>query len=175
MRRLLMVCGLLPALLLHCPGGVLAKGPREQPAQTRAVLSGVDIPTSEVALHHCHDLMYPVYTCFQTEAQRDADALALSADIALGPLSSTGFTYALAYEAIDYGGNSLLISTSIPDLGTLGWNNRISSFKSTNGGHPKWWAGAAYSGLAWHWGISAWVPYVGSAANDQFSSVMNVP
>jgi hypothetical protein len=193
MRRSLLVTGFLTALLLDCPTGVLARGALlEVPAQTQvwAVLYGQPIPPIDVVNHHCHDLDAPIYRCFDTEKERDADAqvfiaAAASADLGDGgtlslnaliqPLSVLDFTYALAYVDSNYGGASLMVSSPTPDLGVLGWNNVISSFKSTNGGRPKWWSGTNYGGLSYQWGTSAWVPYVGDVANDTFSSVKNVP
>lgn len=179
MRRSLLLVGLVTALLLDCPTGALARGViPEVPAQAqvRAVLYGRPIPLNDVVNHHCHDLDAPTYRCFDTEAERDADAL-VSPDLEafLGPLGSLSFTFALAYTAINFGGSSLMVSAPTPDLGVIGWNDTISSFKSTNGGRPKWWAGASYGGTAWQWGTSVWVSYVGDDANDRFTSVKNVP
>jgi hypothetical protein len=178
MRRSVLVAGLLGALLLACPVGALAGGGALPglPAQIKAVLYGRPIPLKEVANHHCHDLDAPSYRCFDTEAERDADALSFLVDDGLlQALSASSFTYALAYAAINYGGSSIMISAPMPDLGQIGWNDTISSFKSTNGGRPKWWAGTWYSGTYWQWATSAWVPYVGDQANDRISSVKNVP
>lgn len=187
MRRSLLLAVLVTALLVDCPTGVLARGVmQELPAHLQAALYGRSIPLRDVVDHHCHDLDALVYRCFDTEAERDADAHAFldvdvtgadtaSLDTELGPLGSLSFTFALAYAAINYGGSSLLISNPTPDLSVLGWNNTISSFKSTNGGRPRWWSNANYSGSWWQWGTSVWVAYVGDAANDTFSSVKNVP
>jgi hypothetical protein len=187
MRRSLLFGALVAALLLDCPTGALARGVMpESPAQVQAVLYGRPIPLKEVVNHHCHDLDAPVYRCFETEAERDVDALVFvdvdltgattsSLDALVGPLGTLSFTFALAYTAINYGGSSLLISNPTPDLSVFGWNDTISSFKSTNGGRPKWWSGANYSGTWWQWGTSAWVSYVGDDANDRFTSVKNVP
>jgi hypothetical protein len=91
-----------------------------------------------------------------------------------GALGTLAVNYVLFYEHSDYAGASGLVSSPVPDLSVVGWNNRISSFKSTNGGRPKWWDGTSYSGLNWQWGVSAWVPYVGDPVNDRFTSVQNV-
>jgi len=185
MRRSLVFGGLLAALLLHCPGGALAKDPQGLPAQAQAFLAGRAIPLDHVVRHHCHDLAFPVYRCFDTDVERDADALTLGAELLSGsdsliddllaPLSTSSFTFALAYTLSNYGGSSLLISAPNPDLGSIGWSNVISSFKSTNGGRPKWWEYASYTGDQWQWATSAWVPYVGTDADNQFTSVKNVP
>ncbi|MEP7158310.1 MAG: hypothetical protein ABI797_02705 [Chloroflexota bacterium] len=177
MRRSLLLCGLVVAFLLVCPTGAMARGALpELPAQVKALLDGDRIPLKEVVNHHCHDLTAPTYRCFDTEAERDADALAfLGEQPIIAPLSSLSFTFALVYAAANYGGSSLMISAPTPDLGVVGWNNVISSFKSTNGGRPKWWSGFNYSGSASQWPTSAWVPYVGDLVDNTFSSVKNVP
>ena len=145
-------------------------------AQVRAVYYGQPIPPTEVVYHHCHDLDAPTYRCFATEAERDIDAAVFMGGglVGLAPLSTLSGTYALAYTFVNYGGNSLMISAPIPDLGVLGWSNTISSFKSTNGGRPKWWDFASYSGSYWQWGVSYWVPDVGDDADNRFTSVKNV-
>lgn len=182
------------ALLLVCPVGAQASQRKEQPGgHLSAVLigpdqSGDDIPLDEVGEYHCHDFDYPIIRCFGTALERDADADAidsgsavsvsgeqpLSTSLALR-LSATAVTYVLWYADSNYGGSSYSMSNPVPDLTAIGWNDRISSFKSTNGGHPKWWQGSNYSGAAWQWVTSAWVSYVGDLANDRFSSVQNVP
>lgn len=52
----------------------------------------------------------------------------------------------------------------------------MTSFKSRNGGHPKFGSDANSSGVpAWQWPAGAQVPNVGNAANDRVSSIRNVP
>jgi hypothetical protein len=178
MRRSVLVAGFLTTLLLACPAGALSKSRAlpELPAQVTAALYGQPIPLKDVVNHHCHDLDMPTIRCFDTAEERDGDAMGLvSEGLTLQPLSLLNLTYALVYTAPDYGGSSMLISSPVPDLGVLGWNNVISSFKSTNGGRPKWWANANYGGDMSQWAASAWVPYVGDDVDNTFSSVKNVP
>jgi hypothetical protein len=170
--------------LLACPLGVLgAEAPGRSGEPPSAILYSRVIDPRAVADYHCHDLDWPLVRCFHTEEERDADVLlrgssktddslllSSSADLALASV-----TYVLWYEHSNFGGASFSASGPVPDLGALGWSNRISSFKSTNGGHPKWWDGTNYSGTAWQWPVSYWVSYVGDMANDRFSSVKNVP
>jgi len=68
-----------------------------------------------------------------------------------------------------------MTSAEWPDLGTIGWAHKISSFKSLNSGRPRWWAGASYTGTYWQWAAGAQVSYVGDGANDRFRSVKNLP
>jgi hypothetical protein len=83
--------------------------------------------------------------------------------------------YVTFYEHASYGGASYTASQPISDLTAWGWNDHVTSFKSLNGQRPKWWENAGYSPPTWQWAAGAWVSNVGSAANDRFSSVANVP
>ena len=180
-------------LLLVCPVGAQASQRGEQSGgHLSAVLvapNGVEtaLPLLDVADQHCHDFARPVIRCFSTEAERDRDesiyisasvedplGLSLSASAAL-PLGATSVTYVIVYENSSYGGSSYSTPNSTADLAPIGWSNRISSLKSTNGGHPKFWPDANYTGTPSQWPVSAWVPYVGDGVNDTFTSVKNVP
>jgi hypothetical protein len=173
--------------LLVCPGGVQASGwgLGQSGEHLVAIHREQQIPLEDVYLYHCHDLDAPVIRCFNTADERNADLiLEANASVASGApsdsqlasaLSAASVTYVLWYDAIDFGGTSFTATGPVPNLGALGWDNKISSFKSTNGGHPRWWDYTSYSGSNWFWSTSAWVSYVGDAANDRFSSVQNVP
>ena len=132
------------------------------------MLEGMSIPVSTVPEHHCHDTAWPVITCFRDSAERDAD-IAWSGTTRMAP------AYAVVYVDADYGGGSIAIVSDYPNLGTIGWNNKISSFTSPNGGHPKFWDGANYGPPSWQWAAGASVAYVGDSRNDKFSSMKNVP
>jgi hypothetical protein len=182
------------ALLLVCPVGAQASQWKEQSGgHLRAVLIGPDgneedIELEDVGDHHCHDFASPIIRCFATELERDADAESvMGTQAARGwggteqqaalavQLAATVVTYVRWYEDSNYGGLSFSTANPMADLAVIGWNDRISSFKSINGGHPKFWQSWNYTGTAWQWVTSAWVPYVGDPANDRFSSVQNVP
>lgn len=137
------------------------------------------IPLGNVAQYSCHDGAYPVIRCFDSAAERDRDMLARTTDMAslgqVGPDSVTVTYYVTWFAAANYGGSSFTASASYANLGLVGWNDAISSFKSLNNGRPKWWQAINFTGTAWRWLAGAWVSYVGDGANDQFSSVANVP
>lgn len=138
---------------------------------------GQAIPLSEVAAHHCHDAAYPVIECFLTAADRDVDLASPEAADTLGaaPSVATATNYVTWYDLTNYGGSSFTASTSYANLGAISWDNKISSFKSLNGGRPKWWQNTNFTGTTWRWLAGAQVPDVGAGAANQFSSVMNVP
>src|SRR5690606_26739833 len=76
-------------------------------------------------------------------------------------LASPLVTYAIGeiYSYPDYGSSSHLVSGSVPcssggaysysDLGTIGWNDDIDSFKSFNGCQTKVWENTGFSGTSY--------------------------
>jgi hypothetical protein len=149
-------------------GGMTA--PIVSGAETRAFLDGDRIALRDVARYHCHDAASPAIRCSSHQASRDRDVRRLAATRGVRAVF-----YVQVFEHENYGGASLSISTSISNLGSVGWNDAITSFKSLNGGRPKFWENSGYGGSAWQWAAGAWVANVGSGANDRFSSVKNVP
>lgn len=153
--------------------GAVAFGPstpaRSDPANDRlsATLDGLPLALSKVASYHCHDLRYPVITCFRDAEDRDRDVQEASAPDSL--------PYVNVFRDENYGGQSYIISESEPNLTSIGWNDVITSFKSTNSGRPRFYQDASYGTPSWRWPAGAWVANVGSPANDKFSSVENAP
>ncbi len=135
-----------------------------------ADVDGQAIPLSSVASYHCHDAAFPVISCFRSAAKRDASLSEQRAGNAAAPP-----LYVTVFAHENYGGSSFSASVSYSHLGILGWNDMITSFKSLNGQHPKFWHDAEYGLPAWQWAVGAWVPNVGPGANDKFSAMRNVP
>lgn len=182
MRRAI---GVLLVGLLTVPQGTIAVAD-----DLRVVYGGKEIPARDAARYHCHDGVYPEIRCFETAIERDVDtpAAARASDLAIGSRSANSFTlsddpttttlatfYVTFYQHENYGGSSYTASQSIANLGNIGWNDAISSFKSLNGQRPKWWEHVDWGGGTWQWPAGAWVASVGGSANDRFSAVANVP
>jgi hypothetical protein len=145
--------------------------------EVRAVLHGRAIPVSRIHHLHCHDGARPTIRCFRSEAARDRDAQRLSRSPVVGRRggdSAAVTYYVTVWGDINYSGGSYSFSAPNTNLGWIGWNDCISSFKTVGGTHPKFWEHADYGGSAWQWAIGAWVANVGSGANDQWSSLRNV-
>lgn len=147
-----------------------------------ALLAGRPIALASVSKYHCHNRYAPVIHCFATARQRDLDFWAGTPRAAQAPATSlsapsslTSVFYVTFYADINFGGASFTTSSAISNMTTIGWNDRISSFKSLNGERPEWWRDINFAGTAWRWPAGTWVSYVGDDANDQFSSVADVP
>lgn len=144
------------------------------PSGLIALYHGRQIPLSSVARYQCHDALDSRILCFDSAQARDASFRSV-VGLTDAILTPSSVSYVEFFADINYGGSSFIAADPIPDLRAIGWNDRISSFRSENAGHPKWWMDINYVGTAWQWTAGSSVAYVGNGANDQFSSVQNVP
>ena len=143
-----------------------------QPVIT-ADLDGRPIKTVEVARYHCHDLDFPVVHCYGSDEKLTA-AISLwdakrALDLGVSP-DALAAVYVRVYEHAGYSGASLAISSSNADLGSLGWNDRITSFISV-GLAGKFYEHVAYRGSVYPFTVNQSVSNVGDAWNDRISSV----
>lgn len=169
--------GLALALALVSVASAAAVGTTAAASAIQAQVDGHPIAAADVSRYHCHDLASPLIRCFTTAAARDADEAAMTgaatvvAGDAPGGTAATVTPYVRWYLDVNYGGLSFDASVAYRDLGTIGWNDKISSFMTYTGGHARWWRDVGFAGVSWDWGVGVSVPNVGPAANDQFSSV----
>jgi hypothetical protein len=146
-----------------------ARAADDPAAAAVATLEGEVISTEVAAGLHCHDVDHPAIRCFRT-----ADAMAADARRAAqreGSLAALATGYVIVYEHSAYGGASRTLSTDYPNLGSIGWNDRISSFKSI-GATGSFREHAPPDGFVYSFGGSSQVTYVGSAYNDRFSAFL---
>lgn len=152
-------------------GGVLAGGPHDKTIV--ADLDGRRISVSEIPNWFCHDLDFPQIHCYTTAAELES---ALNNAAPAGPDGVAGVLAAVPYVYV-YGdaglqGPNTAIAQAWDNLSWIGWNDKISSFKSINGlsGH---FATDAYNNGRLYPGFccNSFVTYVGDSWNDQFSSV----
>jgi hypothetical protein len=132
-----------------------------------ATLDGKRIRIDRVSSLNCHDFDYPVIRCFSTADLIAADIGArLSGEATGARLLLSG--YVTAWQDASYGGPSISMSTDQSSLSSLGWNDRISSFKSfgANGG---FYEHSPSGGTYYAYGSSTQVSSLG-AMNDKFSA-----
>lgn len=148
----------------------IASTAASDPDEPRAVLDGRAIPLATVIDHYCHDRDRPTIRCFDDPADLDRDL-----EVAPREVQRLSVAYVRFFEHADYGGTSFVAYDAMADLGPYGWNDTISSFKSLNGQRPRFFSDADYGTPSWRWAAGAWVPNVGTAANDVISSLQNAP
>lgn len=133
-----------------------------------AVLDGRQITQEEAATLSCHDFDYPVLTCFRDSGEMERVAAARFAAREATSAASSG--YVVAFENGGYISPSRTIPQSYSYLGDIGFNDKISSFKSY-GATGRFMEHAPSGGLNYSFSGSTWVSYVGDTYNDKFSSV----
>jgi len=159
MRASVFRAALVAALLAATAPGVSA-------GTIRATLDGRPIGLAQVGGLACHDLEFPVIRCYSTVAQLDA---AVAADRFSVDLATSG-GYVIVYQNIYYGGaNPKVLTTDVPWLSDIGWNDKISSFRSF-GATGVFYEHSPTGGFGYYYGPASQVPYVGDFYNDKFSS-----
>ena len=144
-----------------------------------ATLDGESISLVEVGSHPCHDFDFPILRCFDTVTELNADlamrtlqtrnaASAASAPGAgVAAAASTG--YVIVYEHAAYAGTVLVMTQVQPWLSSIGWNDRISSFKSF-GATGNFREDSPAGGFIYTYGSASRVPVLNSGYNDKFSA-----
>jgi hypothetical protein len=159
-----LTAGLAVALLLGIaaiaqPGGAAAAGP--EPDLT-ATLDGKPIPLRDVAKYDCDDFAYPEIRCWSSRVLADSRALAMTV------LASVD--YATVYDFTAYGGSFMNVSQNYPTLLTLGWSDKISSFKARNSENGLFWTDWFYTGTWYAFCCNTQVANLGTFSNS-FSSM----
>jgi hypothetical protein len=169
---------MLVSIALILPAPAVAANPT-----IRADLEGRPIPAAQVGDWYCHDFDYPLIHCFETGAELDAAVASLgyeplgpgaSIDARLSPISPAGvlaISYVRVFVDASYFGSSAYFSVNYPNLGLIGWNDKISSFIGLDSATGQFREDINYVGFIYGWCCNSAVPYVGDSSNDRFSSV----
>lgn len=137
-----------------------------------ATLNGTPISLERAATLSCHDFDYPVLRCFTTASAMEVDAARRAGELrarAAGADSLTSVGYVTAFEHALYAGAAVGLSTNQPWLGSLGWNDRISSFKSF-GATGNFQENSPGGGFVFSFAATTTVPSLNGTYNDKFSS-----
>jgi len=125
-----------------------------------ATLDDQPISLSQAAESSCHDFEYPLIRCF-----RSTEDLLVAIDATQG--LATG--YVIVWADATFDGASMSLSRNYAYLNDIGWNDRISSFRSY-GASGRFLEHSPGSGFIYTYAGSAYVTYVGNTYNDKFSA-----
>lgn len=148
--------------------GALAGAPAVaagQPAKDDEIVAYADgrrISVEDIPRYYCDDFSYPVIQCSSLPLVTDSRALTLSL--------VSGADYVTIYDQAGYLGTYMHLSQDYAALLTIGWNDRVSSFKGRNGETGKFWTDWFNSGTSWSFCCNTGVSTLGSF-NNTFSSV----
>ena len=152
--------GLLMAAALAGPAQTLAADP--EPALT-ATLDGRPIPLEDVGKYSCDDFSYPEIRCWSTRVLADGRALLVTL------LTSTD--YVTIYDGTSFTGASMNVSQDYSALFSIGWNDKISSFKGRNSETGTFYTDWFYTGTFYAFCCNTQVASLG-AFNNTFSSII---
>lgn len=130
----------------------------------RAVLDGQRISIDSISQYYCHDLERPLIRCFSSAAE-------LEASHAGNRILAAAVIYVTVYDSPSYAGSFMQISSDYDALATVGWNDRISSYKARNSETGSFYTDWFHAGTADHFCCNESVPILGGGFNDAFSSV----
>lgn len=166
------VARIVAAMLITCiVGGWSAQLTEARAAKESAVrLNGRPSSVAIATRHHCHDGVRETLECFTSTQERDASWRLAS--LAKTPMSSGG--YVIAWVGASYTGSSVVLSQDYSNLGSIGWNDRISAYKVYTSLTGAFYEHSNYWGLTQFFCCFSQVSYVGDAYNDKFSSI-NLP
>jgi hypothetical protein len=160
-RTRALLFGVLLALLPTTPATAAAP-------EIVVTLDGRPIPATAIAMHHCHDLEFPIVRCFGKAAERD---LAASAEVSIAGIESvTAVAYVTMYDGSSFSGSSFLVSQNYDVLATIGWNDRVGSFKARNSETGRFYVDWFAGGGSWAFCCNQQTASLGSF-NNTFSSV----
>jgi hypothetical protein len=135
-----------------------------------ATLDGREIAIDQASNLNCHDFEYPVIRCFDSVASLESDVAIQFAgqnQRALFTASATG--YVVVYEHASYGGSTKVLSSNVAWLSDIGWNDKISSFKSF-GATGAFHEHSPSGGFIYWYGPTARVASLSGTYNDKFSA-----
>jgi hypothetical protein len=146
--------------------------PMDRPGSV--LLDGVLSDLETASQHHCHDIGVALLTCFRSASARDHDAGTTLTTVALNidddqAVASSSSGYVVAWELMTYAGSSVVLSQNYSNLGTIGWNDRISSYKVYTTGSGTFYEHTFYAGRTQQFCCYAQVSSVGTL-NNTFSA-----
>ncbi len=163
--RVAAVALLLVAGSLAAPTAISAADPEADPEASptlTAYLDGKPIPLADVSKYYCDDFSYPVIQC-----SRLALAVELRSTLVL---LLTSVNYVTIWDYVNFGGPYMHVSQDYAVLATIGWNDRISSFKGRNSETGRFWTDWFNGGTSSSFCCNTTVSSLGSFDNA-FSSI----
>jgi hypothetical protein len=161
-RNVRVLVGTLMLLLVSATPGTAS-------GRLAATMDGSSISLQRAGTLSCHDLDYPLLRCFSGAEAMRLDLAARSEVRSARQTPTVGDLYVIAYEHTSYAGSALGLTANQAWLSSVGWNDRISSFKSF-GVTGNFRENSPAGGFIYTFGPTAQVSNVGSLYNDKFSA-----
>jgi hypothetical protein len=139
-------------------------------ARPVATLDGRTIAIEDAGDFACHDFEYPIIRCFGSVRSLEASVAGALESRTPDTAAVASVGYVIVYEHAQYGGaNPKVLSIDVPWLSDIGWNDRISSFKSF-GASGQFYENSPSGGFAYYFWPTTQVPSLSGTYNDKFSA-----
>ncbi|MEO6628886.1 MAG: hypothetical protein ABIP03_10000 [Aquihabitans sp.] len=166
MRRVLARVAVLTMVAMSMAAAPVAGA---TPIMVTADIDGVAIAVSQIPEHFCHDRAYPVIHCFATT--RGLAAALKDLDGARAALAAAATDYVIVYSSTSYAGSYLYISQDYDTMATVGWNDRIRSYRGLNSALGRFWTDWFHSGTALDFCCNSNAPSLSATFDQTITSV----
>ncbi|MBA2719289.1 MAG: hypothetical protein H0U52_08640 [Chloroflexi bacterium] len=136
-----------------------------------ADLAGRPIKPYLVSSFYCHDFDYPAIHCFRTATELEA---AEAARAGSSPGLSSAFSaadYVTIFDGTIWSGAYMDVSQNYDALFSIGWNDRVGSYKARNSASGKFWTDWYASGTSRSFCCNTQVSSLPAGLDNAFSSV----
>jgi hypothetical protein len=148
-----------------------ASSPTRAPEAIVVDVEGQQIKPVLTSSFYCHDFDYPRIHCFRTATQLNAaETTFVRAKLAVSP-NFTSADYVTIFDGSAYTGAAMDLSQSYDALWSIGWNDRISSYKARNSVSGTFWTDWFASGTGRNFCCNTNVSSLPSDLDNAFSSV----
>ena len=180
--RLIAVVAALAVTTVLAPATSATELESGGPPGVFAELDGRPLKLRDVGKYYCHDFDYPRITCSRNPqvTQRSVDTkvaeaearveLAADSFATLSMEEEEGGHYATIYDGMTFSGSWMVVSQDYDALFWVGWNDRISSFRSRYYGAGSFYTDWYGNGSAWRFCCNQYVSSLGGYDNS-FSAV----
>lgn len=127
-----------------------------------------EISLDQAGVMSCHDFDYPVLRCFASPEALERD-VARRVQLKAVPAAVQATGYVTFWEHASYDGARMTLSADQPWLNSIGWNDRISSFKSF-GASGRFLENSPGSGFVYFFSSGVQISFLSNTYNDKFSA-----
>jgi hypothetical protein len=167
MRALWVVAGLVAMLTLWSSGVIFGASRSGQQATVVADVDGHPIKPALTSTYYCHDFEFPKIHCFHSaESLKAAEAKLAKVTPYFGAND-----YVTIFDGPNYSGAFMDVSQNYDVLFSIGWNDRISSFKARNSASGVFWTDWFASGTGLTFCCNSNVSSLPSNIDNAFSSM----
>jgi hypothetical protein len=172
MRTAEVIAGVLAISMLWSVAAVSAASPPARSTEAIVVdVEGQQIKPALTSSFYCHDFDYPRIHCFRTAAKlKAAETTIFASRLAASP-NFTSADYVTIFDGVAYTGAAMDLSQNYDALWSIGWNDRISSYKARNSVSGTFWTDWFASGTGRNFCCNTNVSSLPSDLDNAFSSV----